>query len=82
MPNQKIDILMTNPIYLRSDTTEKQTILDVLSKNLIKKQHFQTQVLMKKLVFLIELFLIFLATLIHMKSLYVMTKIHPESTIE
>ena len=73
---------MTNPIYLRSDTTEKQTILDVLSKNLIKKEHFQTQVLMKKLVFLIELFLIFLATLIHMKSLYVMAKIHPESTIE
>ena len=73
---------MTNPIYLRSDTTEKQTILDVLSKNLIKKEHFQALVLMKKLVFLIELFLIFLATLIHMKSLYVMTKIHPESTIE
>ena len=56
-------------IYERSGTTEKQTqgLLDIPSKNLTGKEHFQTQALMKKLIFLIELFLIFLVTLFHMK---------------
>ena len=69
---------------MRSGTTEKQTqgLLDVPSKNLIGKEYFRTQTLMKKLIFLIELFLIFLVTLFHMKQLYAMTKIHPGSTIE
>ena len=58
-----------HPIYMRSSTTEKQTkgLLDVPSKNLIGKEHFRAQALMKKLIFLMELFLIFLATLFHMK---------------
>ena len=69
---------------MRSGTTEKQTqgLLDVPSKNLIGKEYFRTQTLMKKLIFLIELFLIFLVTLFHMKQLHVMTKIHPGSTTE
>ena len=48
---------------MRFDTTEMQTqgLLDVPSKNLIGKEHFRTQMSMKKL-FLIELFLIFLVT--------------------
>ena len=37
------------------------------ANNLIGKEHFRTQALMKKLIFLIELFLIFLVTLFHMK---------------
>ena len=43
---------------MRSGTTEKQTqgLLDVSSKNLIGKEHFRTQMLMKKLIFLMELF--------------------------
>ena len=69
---------------MRSGTTGEQTqgLLDVSSKNLIGKEHSRTQMLMKKLMFLVELFLIFLATLFHMKQLYVMKKIHPGSTIE
>ena len=69
---------------MRSGTTEKQTqgLLDVPSNNLNGKDHFRTQMLMKKLIFLIELFLIFLVTLSHMKQLYAMTKIHPGSIIE
>ena len=72
------------PIYVRPGTTGKQTqgLLDVSSKNLIEKEHFRLQMLLKKLIFLIELFLIFLVTLFHMKQLHVMTKIHPGSTIE
>ena len=69
---------------MRSDSKGKQTqdLLDAPSKNLIGKELFRTQALMKKLIFLIELFLIFLATLFHMKYFYVMTKIHPGLTIE
>ena len=69
---------------MRSGTTEKETqgLLDVPSKNLIGKEHFRTQMLMKKLIFLIELFLIFLVTLFHMKQLYLLAKIHPGSTME
>ena len=69
---------------MRPGTTGKQTqgLLDVPSKNLIEKEHFRLQLLLKKLIFLIELFLIFLVTLFHMKQLHVMTKIHPGSTIE
>ena len=77
-------LYITHPIYLRSGTIEKQTqgLLDVPSRNLIEKEHFRTQALMKKLIFLEELFLIFFKTLFHMKQLYVMTKIHPGSKIE
>ena len=73
-----------HPSYVRSGSTEKQTqgLLEVPSNNLIGKKHFQAQILIKKVIFLIELFLIFLVTLFHMKQLYVMTKIHPGSTIE
>ena len=69
---------------MRSGATEKQRqgLLDVPSKNLRGKEHFQTQILMKKLIFLIELFLMLLVTLPHMKQLYVMTKIHLGLTIE
>ena len=69
---------------MRSGTTEKQTqgLLDVPSKNLIRKEHFRAQILMKKLIFLTELFLMFLVILFHMKQLHVLTKIHPGSTIE
>ena len=69
---------------MRPGTTEKETqgLLDVPSKNLTEKEHFRTQMLMKKLIFLTELFLIFLVTLFHMKQLYAMTKIHPGSIIE
>ena len=71
-----------HPIYVRSSITEKKTqdLLDVLSKNLIGKGHFRTQMLMKKLIFLIELFLIFFIP--HETYMYAMTKIHPGSTIE
>ena len=69
---------------MRSGATEKQRqgLLDVPSKNLRGKEHFRTQILMKKLIFLIELFLMLLVTLPHMKQLYVMTKIHLGLTIE
>ena len=69
-------LYIPHPIYVRSGTTEKQTkdLLDVTSKNLIGKEHFRTQMLMKKLIFLIELSLIFLVTLFHIKQLYVRTK--------
>ena len=48
------------PPYERSGTTEKQTqgLLDGPSKTLIEKEHFRTQTLLKKMIFLIELFLI------------------------
>ena len=67
-----------------SGITEKKTrdLLDVPSNNLIGKEHFRTQMLRKKLIFLIELFLMFLVTLSHIKQLHAMTKIHPGSTIE
>ena len=53
--------------YREANTEANTDLLDEPSKNLIGKEHFRTQALMKKLIFLIELFLIFLVTLFHMK---------------
>ena len=62
-PNWAYILYTHHLIYQRSGTTEKQTqsLLDVPSKNLIRKEHFWTRASMAKLIFLTELFLIFLS---------------------
>ena len=69
------------PPYLREIWHYREANTSAI-KEFNGKEHFRTQMLMKKLIFLIELLLIFLVNLFHMKHLYVMTKIHPGSTIE
>ena len=77
--------IVYSPPYLRGIWHYRETNTRLIRraiKDLIGKEHFRTQRLMKKLKFVIELFLIFLVTLFYMKQLYVMTKIHPGSTKE